>query len=430
MPLKIIIIGAGLGGLATAIALSRRGHDIEIFEKSSFHNEVGAAIHLAPNATRVLRAWDCDFEAMKPVQCDHLATWDQDEEYAWGAITENIQTHLSIDDPWLLVHRVDLHNALREKAEKGFGGKKPKIHLSCAVDSVDPSTGRVTLADGRVFQSDLIIGADGVHARNPPFFHISSPNTFQSLTAEAVTGAPTEKKSTGQSCFRFIVPISDLQSNPVTKPLLDRIGLRSINAFTSTTSSLRRLIIYPCRSGTLLNGIVFYPSNDSLDESSWLNSGSEEDLQAQVASYSPALRALCSMARDVKQWSLASRDPAPKFYKEKLVLVGDAAHPILPHQGQGGAQAFEDAAALGTLLTADVRPEDIERRLQLYMDVRYKRAVTVLFMSRVGYEHREATMEDLKRFVPDAEMPENMLYYAWASCPGRDAESKLRQEAM
>jgi hypothetical protein len=159
-----------------------------------------------------------------------------------------------------------------------------------------------------------------------------SPDTSQSLTVEAVTGTPTEKKSTGQNCFRFLVPVSDLQANPLTKPLLDRIGLRSLNAFADTTSPLRRLVIYPCRAGTLLNGVMFYPSNDSLDESSWLNSGSKEDLRAQVASYSPALRALCSMADDVKHWSLASRDPAPVFYKEKLVLVGDAAHPTLPRK--------------------------------------------------------------------------------------------------
>jgi salicylate hydroxylase len=64
------------------------------------------------------------------------------------------------------------------------------------------------------------------------------------------------------------------------------------------------------------------------------------------------------------------------------------------------------------------------------MDVRYKHAVTVLFMSRVGYEHREAAMVDLKRFVPEAELPENMFYFTWPSCPRRDVEGKLRQEGM
>lgn len=128
------------------------------------------------------------------------------------------------------------------------------------------------------------------------------------------------------------MPVDKLQSNALTKPLLDRIGLRSLNAFADTTSPLRRLVIYPCRAGTLLNAIMFYPSDDSLDESSWLNSGSKEDLLAQVTGYSPALQALCGMTDDVKHWSLASRDPPPVFFREKLVLVGDAAHPTLPRK--------------------------------------------------------------------------------------------------
>lgn len=82
------------------------------------------------------------------------------------------------------------------------------------------------------------------------------------------------------------------------------------------------------------------------------------------------------------------------------------------------------------LLTPDVRSADIERRLQLYMDVRYKHAVTVLFMSRVGYEHREAAMADLTRYVPEAELPENMFWFTWGSDPVGDVEGMLKGEAV
>lgn len=154
MPLKVIIVGAGLGGLAAAIAFTRAGHEVEVsscrehaqrtctdqrqvFEKSSFHNEVGAAIHLAPNAARVLKAWDCDLKSIDPSPCDHLSAWKLSGEFvATPAVTKDLQVRLGMEDEWLLVHRVDLHNALRDLSEKGFAGKKPALHLSSPVDRV------------------------------------------------------------------------------------------------------------------------------------------------------------------------------------------------------------------------------------------------------------------------------------------------------
>ncbi|KAH7134865.1 hypothetical protein B0J11DRAFT_595681 [Dendryphion nanum] len=412
MPLKVVIVGAGLGGLAAAIVLTKAGHDVEVFEKSSFHNEVGAAIHLAPNATRVLTAWGFDLEKMDPVPCDHLSVWDYKGNFiATPAVTEKFQKKLGMTDAWLLVHRVDLHNALREKAAEGADGCKPKIHLACRVDSVDPTTGKVTLNNGASIHADLVIGADGVHSR----------------TVQATTDEPQKKKSTGQNCFRFLVPMEQIRANPLASSLIDQIGLRSLNAFSSRE---RRLIIYPCRSGTLINCVMFHPEGDNsnIGESSWLDSGNQADLMAQVETFSPELQALCGLAEDLKLWSLASRDPPPRFFKGKLALIGDAAHPTLPHQGQGGAQAFEDAATLGTLLTTDTKPEQVAQRLKMYNDIRYKQAVSVLFMSRVGDEHRETVMDDLKRYIPDAELPDNMWEFAWNSFPVKQAEHALARE--
>ncbi|KAH7357518.1 hypothetical protein BKA66DRAFT_612630 [Pyrenochaeta sp. MPI-SDFR-AT-0127] len=408
MPLKVVIVGAGLGGLAAAIAFTRAGHNVEVYEKSSFHNEVGAAIHLAPNATRVLKAWGCDLQEMNPVPCDHLSVWDHQGNFiATPAVTEQLQKKLGIEDEWVLVHRVDLHNALRKKAEEGWEGRKPTIHLACPVDSVDPISAVVNLVDGRVLHADLVVGADGVHSR----------------TADNATGELQKKRSTGQNCFRFLVPTEKLRKNPLTNKLFDQIGLRSLNAFNSRE---RRLIIYPCRSGTLVNCVMFYPDHGEVTgESSWLNSGNQDDLMAEVESFSPELREFCSLAEDLKLWSLASRDPPPCFYNERLVLIGDAAHPTLPHQGQGGAQAFEDAATLGALFMGDTGPEKIGVRLKMYNDIRYKHAVTILFMSRVGDQLREIVMDDLKKYVPEAELPENMWLFAWNSFPVKAAERAL-----
>lgn len=102
---------------------------------------------------------------------------------------------------------------------------------------------------------------------------------------------------------------------------------------------------------------------------------------------------------------------------------------LIIDQGQGGAQAFEDAATLGTLFTKDTKPKDIQKKLRLYNDIRYEQATTILFMSRVGDEHREQVMGELHRFLPKADMPENMWLFAWDSYPVKLAEKALSSTA-
>ncbi|KAJ4340449.1 hypothetical protein N0V87_002433 [Didymella glomerata] len=146
----------------------------------------------------------------------------------------------------------------------------------------------------------------------------------------------------------------------------------------------------------------------AVEESSWLSSGSKYELIKQVEDFSPELREMCSLAEDVKLWSLASRDPPTVFHRGKLCLIGDAAHPTLPH----------------------TEPEQIEQKLRMYNEIRYKQAVTILFMSRVGDEQREKVMGDLHQYLPEADMPENMWLFAWDSYPVREAEKALSQSCL
>lgn len=116
----------------------------------------------------------------------------------------------------------------------------------------------------------------------------------------------------------------------MAKSLIDRVGLKSLNAFISKD---HRIIMYPCRSGKLLNFAAICPEgNEKVGESSWLNSGSKDDLMKEFKDFSPELREVCNLAEDVKLWSLASRDPPTIFYRDKLCLIGDAAHPTLPRK--------------------------------------------------------------------------------------------------
>lgn len=227
--------------------------------------------------------------------------------------------------------------------------------------------------------------------------------------------------NTGQSCFRFLVPIEKMQSNPLTSALLAKVGLDGVHVFATLN---RRLVIYPCREGKLLNCAGIHPSNSAEEsgaDASWHNAGSLNLLIDTFGDFGEDLLEMCRMAEDVKLWSLASRDPAPTFVKGKLALIGDAAHPMLPHQGQGAAQAFEDAAALAGILTADTAPEQLSQRLDLYNKLRYSHSVTVMMMSRTNDERRAEMLDELRRYVPNAELPGNMFEFTWPSDPVREA---------
>ncbi|KAJ5660679.1 uncharacterized protein N7484_000051 [Penicillium longicatenatum] len=411
MPLQVIVVGAGLAGLGAAIALNRAGHNIQVLEQSSFRNEVGAAIHVAPNATRILKEWGCNLNGLYPVQCNRLQVWDSEGNLLLTpVVTKDLHRKLNTTDDWLLTHRVDLHNVLRAAAAQEVDGRKVDIRLSSRVVSVDSEAGIVTLEDGTIYKGDLIVGADGVHSRS----------------LRAIVGQEHRKESTGQNCFRFLVPMSKAQANPLTAALLQKTGVDGVHAFVSPD---RRLVVYPCREGDLLNVVAIHPTGpEEVKEASWLDSGNLDQLLETYSSFGPELQELCRMAEDLKLWSLASRSPPTTFVQGKLALVGDAAHPTLPHQGQGGAQAFEDGAALGGVLPADTTLDQVPQRLSLYDKVRYDRAVTVMMMSKTHDERRAETLDELRKYVPKAEMPPDMFSFTWPSCPGRDAKRLLEAQ--
>ncbi|KAJ4246084.1 hypothetical protein NW762_013829 [Fusarium torreyae] len=252
--------------------------------------------------------------------------------------------------------------------------------------------------------------------------------TQQSNVVSSVAGNPPERVSTKQNTFRFLVPMEKVLANPITGPFFDRLGFDCQHVFLTRD---RRLVVYPCRNGNLLNIVAIHPAEDAEfeSESSWLAGGKVEDLLEVYKDFGPELVELCRIGEDLKLWSLATRDPPTKFYKGRTVLLGDAAHPMLPHQGQGGAQSFEDAAALGILFPAEMTAGDVPKRLEAYNKLRYPRSVIVMFMSKVNDERRGEMMDDLRKFVPDAVLPPNIFPYLWNNHVLDDAQKALSAAA-
>ncbi|KAF7952153.1 uncharacterized protein EAE97_001650 [Botrytis byssoidea] len=396
MPLKIIIVGAGIGGFTAAIALREQGHEVTIFEQSQFASEYGAAIHIQPNANGILKRLGVFLEESGANSLHWMTEYTSSGSLnrTMDLIEEDKQWH----HPWFLAHRVQLHSHLKSKALTLFPPHPPITLLtSHKVTTLDPTTSTVYFSNGTSCTGDLIIGADGVHSLTRSF--VQTPDSKISPFA------------CGKSAYRFLLSRSSVLSNPKTAKFMQKDG--ELIMWFGTD---RRVIIYPTSSNSLLNFVCLHP--DTLSENTdngegWGKGGDKKNLLKIYEGWDEDMLELLRMAPlsdasdtnatgALKVWRLLDMHPLPTFTKENLVLLGDAAHPYLPHQGQGAGSAIEDAAALAVVLSGDVRKEDIQERLKLYEEIRMGRAHRIQEFSRVlGRDPGEGNdvIIDIRQFV-------------------------------
>ncbi|KAL5044358.1 hypothetical protein BDW71DRAFT_199045 [Aspergillus fruticulosus] len=360
--MKVIIVGAGIGGLAAGIGLRRKGHDVQIFERSSLLREVGAAINVCPNASQVLAQWGFDFKRSRMVTArSHLRA---------SGITLQTDFTATYPDftplyggPWLMAHRVDLHSELRRVAVDPEGlGKPVQLVLRAEVVDYDAQGGSITLRDGSTHHADLLVAADGVH----------------SSAIRHVVGHPTPATATGWAVFRWLIPTEELEGDPDIAPLL--------KGALSVRDGLSRPV-------------------------DWDRSADAEDVVAQYHDYHPDIVKIIRKATNIKRWPLLYRDPVSTLSQGRLVLIGDAAHPMLPHQGQGGAQAIEDGAALGEIFAGikDAPTKDeIHDRLRIFEKVRLRRVSAMQVLSDAGQDRVFEVRERAQQYMPEGvKVPSN-----------------------
>lgn len=269
--------------------------------------------------------------------------------------------------PWQLIHRVDLHNALKDLAVSPEGRGRPAVlNLRSKVVSVNIDTPSLTLEDGSTYTGDLLIGADGVHSKLRSFIAKDCP-------------LPTPS---GSSAFRFLIPADVIRADPKTAHFLERKGEMRLLYGTD-----RRIVIYPCRNNTLINFAAMHPDEETeAEEEDWDQAASKSTMLSCFSSYPEDVQILLAKAsaETIKLWKLLDHEELGKdnWVRGKACLLGDAAHAFLPHQGQGGAQAIEDGAALGALFPLGTQASDVPRRLQLYVQARYDRATLVQDFTR------------------------------------------------
>lgn len=363
-PLKILIAGAGIAGLSAAIGLRKQGYLVTIFETSQFNEEVGAAVHIAPNANGVLKRLGVDVAAAGANKFERLTEYD-----STGELRRSIdlsESNKIWQHEWLLAHRAQLHESLKRAALTADGeGAPAKLLLGSKVVQVDPVKASVTLEDGSVVSGDVVIGADGVHSKS----------------RKAVPGCDHSAHGSGKSAFRFMIPAETARANPLVAKLLQHDGELIIWYHQD-----RRVVVYPTSHNTLLNFVCIHPEHESDAGESWTTDASQDRLRKVYEGFPEECLALISMAdpATVKSWKLLDMQVLPTFVHERLALMGDAAHPFLPHQGQGAGVSIEDAVSLSVFLERGLNRKDVPDRIKLYQETRYERANKIQEYSRLA----------------------------------------------
>ena len=243
--------------------------------------------------------------------------------------------------------------------------------MSSQVVEVDPVSAQLKLADGTTITGDVILGADGVH----------------SITRKYIPGADVKPFSSGKSAFRFLVSKQAVLDDPVTASLVQEPGKLCIWYGID-----RRVVMYPTSNNTILNFVCIHPESESESDSSsgWSKAGNVDKMLKVYQNFDPILLQLLGKAdpQSVGVWTLLDMQVIPSWTADRLALLGDAAHPFLPHQGQGAGVAIEDAAALAVVLPFGITVDNVPDRLKLYQDIRKERADRIQQFSRIAGEDR------------------------------------------
>jgi salicylate hydroxylase len=340
--MRAIVVGAGIGGLTSALSLRRAGCEVTLVEQTARFTEVGAGIQLAPNATRELRRLGVlDAVAAQAARPSHVSfrTWSDGAEicsYALGRAAEE-----EFGAPYLLLHRADLHGALAAAMPPG------SVHLDTTVIGIgqDDDSAHVTTATGERLTADVVVAADGI--RSP---------------ARQWLFGKDEAVFSGTAAYRALLP-SDEVTDLALPPLAVWLGPD------------RHFVHYWVRRGELLNVVAVF-STEATAQESWTAKAEPGEPLREFTGWDARVRTVLERAGQVFRYGIHTRSPLTRWNVGRVTLLGDSAHAMVPFQAQGAAQAILDAAVLGDSLK-DATPADVPDALDHYAHRRISAATSM-----------------------------------------------------
>lgn len=346
--LPVLVAGGGIGGLAAALALTRRGLPVKVLEQSQQLGEIGAGIQLGPNAFAAFDALGIGPIARgRAVYVDEMVMHDALDETPVGRIPTQEAFLSRFGNPYAVIHRADVHQSLLDGVQ---ASGRIEVATSTCVQRVEQDADGVTVHDtqGRMHRGRFLVGADGV----------------KSAVRRQYVG--DEARVSGHVVYRAVVDRADFPAE------------LQWNAASIWVGPNCHLVHYPLRGGEQYNVVVTFHSRQKEEWS--VREGSREEVQSYFEGICPKARQLIDLPKDWKRWATADREPIGQWIFGRAVLLGDAAHPMLQYLAQGACMALEDAVTLGEALA--VTGDDVGRAFELYQRSRVARTARVVLSAR------------------------------------------------
>jgi salicylate hydroxylase len=383
--LTAAIVGGGIGGLATAATLTRAGIDVSVYEQAAAIGEVGAGVLLGPNSVRLLHRLGL------AAAIDEAGGWVGEGSAYYRRDGTRVAPVMTTDSSgWAAMygmHRADLVDMLQRAIPAG--SVHPGHRAISFTQTADRA--RVTFSNGTVAEADVVIAADGIHSALQPF----------------VTAAATPVFS-GSVAYRGVL---DTARVPWWPPRVFQVWM----------GEGKHVIVFPVRAGQLLNFVCFVPADQAMRES-WSAPGDPDALRAAFDGWAAPVTGLLAEVDSTFWWGLYDREPLAEWTNGRLALLGDAAHPMLPHLGQGANQSIEDAFALAAVLK-DTPAADVPAALRHYASVRRRRTDLVQEGSRRNGERYDQVNRTAER--RDREIANTQDLRAWLYDYDIEAEPEL-----
>jgi 2-polyprenyl-6-methoxyphenol hydroxylase-like FAD-dependent oxidoreductase len=366
LQIHVAIIGGGIGGLFAANALLKHGLRVSVYEQAPALGEVGAGVYITPNAVRQLERvglgpavekWGArvgpkshyfrhDGTPIAPVQVTDLNGWNA----TFGMHRADFVDFLAAALPKDIIHCGHRAVAFQQRGNKA----------------------RVNFANGKSAEADVVVGADGIHSELRPYVFPPSKPVFH-----------------GTISYRGLVPRERLPDWP-----MDR--------WQMWAGPSKHFLVFPVRHGAMVNYVGFVPADEEMKES-WSAPGDPDVLRREFVGWDPRITSVLKQVDKTFRWALYDREPMPTWSKDRLTLLGDAAHPMLPHLGQGANQSIEDGIALATILS-QIDNAAVPAALLTYERLRRERVAEVQIGARQNGLRVDSmsTYSDLKK--RDAEL--------------------------